>query len=368
MFLVILKYFSIIFCRFFAATTLLPVEKKKEHLYYILPFTLILSTIIYYLREYIPQLSIFVMITLFSIFTILLLKQSINKVITTSIISFGISYVISTIAALIFIPVLALIIPFVKTLNQQNLLNDIYNILVFAMQFPLTVLLLKNKRLRNGIIKLTNLRDNDFAVFICIIIMIVVSFFYHSKQSYESATLAIFFICLSGILLFFWWKSNITQIYNERIRQQELYEAHERITLMEKEIDTLKVDNDFLAKTLHRDNKIIPAMVHAVENALLDTSDVAKITELLSYIISEQDSREYQFFSFKNEHEELNYTDVVSINSLIKYMVNRAAELHIILIVDIQCDINYMLENIIDTTKMSTLIADLLDNAIVAVS
>ena len=61
-----------------------------------------------------------------------------------------------------------------------------------------------------------------------------------------------------------WWRFRITRDYREKLRQAELKALQNELIEKDNRIRELEENNDSLAKIIHKDNKLIPAMELAV--------------------------------------------------------------------------------------------------------
>jgi hypothetical protein len=73
-------------------------------------------------------------------------------------------------------------------------------------------------------------------------------------------------VCTLGI--HFWWRHHTRVLYHQRLQTNILKEHQAEIEEKDRQINKLSECNDLLSKTVHRDNKLIPAMYTAVSSFL----------------------------------------------------------------------------------------------------
>lgn len=280
----------------------------------------------------------------------------------TSIISFGINnsvYFISTIiAAVTVVPVHSLIqIPFFESVA------DIY---ITFIQWTIIRTLFNNKRLKKGMPFILK-EHNDYlgiltSIFI-IMIFLLIRFKDYGKIFLLPAACAIILL----FVIYVWWKNNIKNTYIKDIssRSIEQYEL---------EITKLKQDNDFLSSLVHKDNKIIPALIMSVEKSINNSNPSEQ--ELILQNLREMLNDRQNTLAYTRHHSNpLPKTGAVSVDSLLEFMDSKAFDEHVDFSINIDSgneDENVYLENLfsqelITENELTTLLADLIDNAIIAV-
>jgi len=273
---------------------------------------------------------------------------------STSIISYGLSYATFTIGACIVAPLGVLIVS--KHFNGE-LSFTINFICIGIIQLILNTLPFRIKRLKKGMPFLLEKNSNIIGVVlggITIIFTTLITF----KMGLYTALLIIIFILLMGVVTVFWWRKSLTQRYIEKIRLNE-------IENLESELAKLKTENEALAKIIHKDNKLIPAMEMSVREVLANPSKdlSASILEELEKLSSE---RKGIILTCENNDNNLPSTGFIRIDSLIKYMHQKCIANGIEFNFNFDCDMSHMLGKVINEDSFTTLIADLIENAIIA--
>ena len=177
-----------------------------------------------------------------------------------------------------------------------------------------------------------------------------------------------FILLISGISIYFLWRYFIKRSYMTRIREREIANLESIIHKQNLTINKLEAEHDRLSQIVHRDNKIIPSLIMYVnEIATINNANehprINEIKDELHDIMSERASSSNSsdaqaFFSFKSS--------ISSLDAVVNYMINKASDSNISLGTSLNTDINYLSPALISAFELSTIIADLLENAIIA--
>ena len=205
----------------------------------------------------------------------------------------------------------------------------------------------------------------------CFILLIVtIISFYDSIPDMQFLFLLIA-LFLIGLLLYCWWRFRITRDYREKLRQAELKALQNELKEKDNRIRELEENNDSLAKIIHKDNKLIPAMELAVceylEAEATDGDTRKKGEQLASGLKSMAQERKGTLNSYRHDEHALPVTGVCVLDALFTYMQQRALAQNINFSLHITGDIVKMTEAIISGEDLSHLLADLLENAIIAI-
>ena len=369
MLITIIKYFAIIFCSFYIYLKLLHIRPiKKTKLSFIIFIALILP-VIYLSRKYAAPLSIYIMISLFVFFVKIVLKTSLNLSLIVSAISFAIAYSIFLTAAALMYPAGYLIALF---LDEYP--SDLVSIICIGMlQLLLTAVPFRFKRLKNGMPFLYEYGSSDTGVYISISLLLAASLFGMSRKADLVFIIPVFFSLICGLALLFWWKNSLTQSYIEKVKINEIEELKMHLHKSDRKIEQLKSHNYELSKIIHKDNKLIPAMVYTIKEYLFlvgreinNGEQLIKAKELLAHLEGMLQERSDILEKYEIKYKILSATNVLTIDALLSYMFRKAAEYQISFDLSLSGSVKYMVENIISELDMRTLLADLIENAIIA--
>ncbi|MCH5279891.1 MAG: HAMP domain-containing histidine kinase [Lachnospiraceae bacterium] len=157
----------------------------------------------------------------------------------------------------------------------------------------------------------------------------------------------------------------------ERLKERDIIDLNAELEEKAAYIEKLEADNEELAKIIHSDNKLIPAMELAVTTFLKDgdasdydraergealVKDLERLSRNRKGILKTQDAK----------CQNIPPTGISSIDSLLSYMQQKAWEYDVTLVGAISCDLMPIIEKYLTEEELNTLLADLLENALIA--
>lgn len=363
MFEICMKYFYIVLCGFYLYTKLLNIKiRTKNHIAHGIS-SIILAIIIYFVRLYFLPESTLILIILFIITTFIIYKESINITIVSSLISLGCSYVLFMLSLVVTFPFTLL---FTQTIRDTAILYDISLLVIGSFELILCTIPFRFKRLKNGMPFLRQQGASDIGVYIAISLLMATSFFTVIAENNVYFLIPVFFIFVCGIIIFFWWKNKLTENYLQKIKERE-------INALQEEINQLKLYNETLSKIIHKDNKLIPAMELSVKNALSEIVDKSNPNEqenllnILSQLEDLSKERKGILHICDNQSKGSYSTGVPSIDNLLQYFSARAYAEQTNFEVMISQRLQTIIPNIISEVDFRTLVADMVENALIAV-
>lgn len=302
------------------------------------------------------------MIILSFIFITIITKTKLELSITTTIISFGISYTFYIITSILMAAILSL----TKLYELSCGLSILFISVQSLLQLSLITVPFKIKRLKSGMPFLINKGFSNACVLFSVILLFAAIVFNNNKAQLIYI-IPIFLVLLCAILVLFWWRKKITQTYLERLKAEEIQDLHNSIDDKDNRIKYLEQQNEILSKIIHKDNKLIPAMELVVReyanNPLQNEEDGEKLIEEISKISKERCGI---IEKYKNSGKKLSLTNVFSIDTMFNYMLNKAISYNIDFDVGLSGSVQFMIENVIHESDLNTLLADLIENAIIA--
>jgi signal transduction histidine kinase len=173
-----------------------------------------------------------------------------------------------------------------------------------------------------------------------------------------------------SILIYFYWRQHLTKTYIDKLNIQNIKSLNAELLEKEQYIEKLKQDNQQLAKMIHKDNKLIPAMEYAVETYLsendLSPESHQRGMALLADIKELAKDRKGMLISQDRQCNKPPACGVNRIDHLFQYIQQKAFDNGISFRVTLGCDLSEMTQKVIDEDALCTLLGDLLDNAIIA--
>lgn len=365
---IIIKFWFTLLCSLYTYTKLLNIPIRKKTLVLWFPFAItgsVITCIIYIHAELFVFIATTILVTTFTYFVY---KRPINTTLCFAIISIGISYISFVFAHIITSPINYAMFLRYKYSNPQIIITSL---ILGVFQYFFLYLLFRIKRFKNGLPFLEEKKLNDVGIFLCILLLLMASLFYVENGNLTLFTVLIFIVILCGVILILWWRSLITNSYLERLHKRDTERYEKTIEAQQQEIDNLKLHNDALAKIIHKDNKLIPAMELAVKDFLRTAStDDKELKDKASSLINQLESlsgeRKGIIHKYETTNKTLPVTGVASTDAVMKYLLHRANESDTLFDLSVTGNIKYMTSDVISENDLNTLISDLGENALIA--
>lgn len=365
-----IKYFAIVLCGIYCYIKLLNLPKKKNFILPILLFTICLSLLAALSEAIFPHTTILILIFVSVLFFSFIAPAVSPEIcITTMIISYGISY-ISFFIAIIIVGFILVGLLYISIISSPTYNHMLYQILTAFLQLLITQLPFRLKRLKKGMPFLTN-RLYRFPLMIISLLVLFLALLMRSTTYQELYFFPILFAFIFAIFIYLSWRNNITKTYLDKLKEKDIAELNAALSQKDIRIKELEEENSELAKIIHGDNKLIPAMALAVKSFLESASalpggdrgtgqhlleDLEQMTAHRKGILLRQDNRCHAFHA----------TGVSSVDSLLKYMQQKASEKGTDFVVSVTCDMDSFLRKTISEEDLNTLLADFLENAMIA--
>ena len=364
------KYFFITLCMFYFFRKLLGISPKKSIFVVESIVSLLINFVIQYLKPYLGLLELSSLVILSTLILKLYHKKSFKTSILTTSLSFVLSYFTIIISSYFVIPLKILFI----AESFKGLLPDfITYIFIGFVQIIFVRLSFRFKRFKNGMPFLQYEALENVGFFISIIFLVCVSIYRGTSTVHTNFTLFLLQITLliSVWILFCWWSKRLKTIYLNNLKQRELESLKQEILLLQEEVEHLKQNNNDLSKLIHKDNKLIPAMEYTVTNLFhsaifTDKTTKEQAEELLSQLKSISDERKGILTAYKNTYTPIDKTGVLSVDAMCHYMQQCSQAKGVQFHFNFSVDVKYFTEHILSVDKLTTLIADLTENAIIS--
>ncbi len=364
-----IKYFVIIFCIFYIYRKLLYIKISTRMQIIHLLCSAFLAVFVYFT---IPTLTFLVFFPILLIVILLVYQYENNWKITvvTTLISFGLSYLIFFLAVLLVLPAGVLMMAF--HISEQ--VNDVISFfLIGGIQFLLVWLVFHIKRFRKGMPFLKKENIYTPGIWISISILISIASLYLNPTA-KGVVLFFCFIFVSGMLLFFWWKNGLSVTYTTRRHQNEITQLESQLQQKEEKIQKLTENNAALARIIHKDNKLIPAMEYSVkelyrilqQDSMKPEEVRQQAADLLLHLEKLSAERTGILSGYEKAHKYLPQTGNVAVDSIIRYMCQKALQQEAHFDFLLNGSVKYLLETEITEEQLTTLIADLIENALIA--
>lgn len=359
----LIRNFFIILTSFYSFHKLLHISQIKKQKYVIMTVLLLLSTIITALIDmYYKSISILLLIPLLCIFFTVLYNHPIAVTSFTTILSFAFSYIAFIVSTIIVGVIFLLLFEDYNHIGGQSICALVQCILV--------ILIFRFKRFRKGMPFLNKTTHSILGIVVSIMtIMLAVLF---TNNNYNHAFL-IPYLCvyLLGLALLYYWKRNITKTYIDCLRENNITDLNQQIYNLNQRMAELEADNVRMAKIIHRDNKLIPAMEYAVTRYLSESGETTANKKrqgrsLLAELKEMSADRKNIITQSQSPELLLIKTDIEEIDRLLAFQCQQAADNHIQLQVMCSCNLKPLPQSGIEISDLKTVMADLIENAMIA--
>lgn len=357
----IVKYCAVFFCVFFVYTKSQNENIKKIEFIIGAFASIILGIATGAIRTQIALSYSLLIYLAFPLIYSLLYHIKLRFSLITSILAFGFSYAAFSLAC---IPVSIVFVSF--HIASDTVFRDLIVFLCIAViQISLTLISMKSNRIKKGLAYLIRGGVGDVGIYISIMIFLIVGLLSTKEHTHYVYIIPIALIMICSVTLFFWRKNQITKLYIDQSKNQEIDLLERTIEEKDKLIETLRSDNDNLSQIIHKDNKLIPAMITAMKKYLSESDD-SEAADVLSQLESIYEGRMNAVKSYELSQKKQPSVGISSTDAVIFYMQQKAAEFGVNFDLCISADVVKMTENVINKDDLNTLLADLIENAIIA--
>jgi Histidine kinase-, DNA gyrase B-, and HSP90-like ATPase. len=363
-----IEYLVLSACGFYIYARLLNLKGSPKRIVSDLVFASVLALFTYSVRLFCPLVTIPAVIVLAVIYITFATKTEPGLSITTTIISFGISFTLFSFSCLL----IAVVFRFIN-IAYTEVNGKISIACALFIQLLLSGIPFRFKRLKSGMPFLRSKGGGNSGVIFSAVLLCCL-FTIRNVGNSESIYLKILsvFIFMGGAGIFVWWRGRLQKTYFERLRIKEIQDLRKSMCEKDEQIRQFRHDNDALAKIIHKDNKLIPALELAVRGFLesFDQEPGADIRltgqRLLEQLKEVADERSGILTDYQSANKNLPQTGVFPIDALMAYMFDKARKSNVDFDFTISGSMKYLVENIIAVSDLRTLLADLIENAIIA--
>ena len=337
--------------------------------------------------ERLPQLSVPFIVIIILIYTCMFIDNFKYKYLKIFV-SYALSYISLAVAAVIS-TVIMICFP-------EKILMSFNQLISFILQTIIFLSVVNCRRIKGGILFL----DKVIYFIPCVILGIFIMMYsiIVNSNGYGVRFIVIFIgLLLLAILLFIYWRTSITRHYLERLSLRNIDSLNNELDEKNALIKRLIEDKDRIEKLNHKNYKLVPAMQGAVMhyltgvkeymdivaqtpafNEMTATGEGALTGDKLNGFIDEGNrlieelkkmSSEWTEF-VNNENltgdKEISSCGIPRVDYILSYMHDRSLKEGFLLKIDIEQSVDKLTEKIISEEDVATLVADLIENAIIA--
>lgn len=361
MLLSMFKYFTIILGSLYTYSHIGKGKKNQTILFLNCLVTTLCTPVIWLIRSHFSILTIPCIILLLCSYFALLYKKNFITTMRTTIISVSMNYILYCISLLFFSPIALILYYFLNQTASAYILKLCLYIGCSSMHCILIILLFSLNRIKNSFYIFENSKLQNYFIFGSLIVLLISSlFFFQKNTSFIILFTLLFFTLAFGILLYLWWRHNITTTYMQKVTERE-------IDIAEHTIEKQKLEIEKLSKIIHKDNKLLSAMELSVKS-LCENPTPAHKEHLLTELDFLSKERSDTLNHYEGTSISLPKTNVFSIDMIIDYLHKKALDENIHFDVALMGNISFLVSDIVDEHDLGTLLSDLGENAIHATS
>ena len=282
-------------------------------------------------------------------------------------ISFGISFCVFTFSSMLITGLL--IYPIYKVNPYPQTL---FITLIGLLQSLLIRLIFKYKRFKSGMPFLISSTFVNVGTILGLFSINVYIFAQsHPSSKCMTRSIRLWSLILILFILLHWWQSQLTKAYRKRLAQLELESLRTELEQKTALLKKLETQNEEMGRLIHKDNKLIPAMEHAVSTYLAsDFTDIAlqqaQGEALLSDLKEFSEARRGILSTFTPVSAPKYNTGIPSLDAILVYMYQKAQAQGIRLYATATPESIAALPPALTTEKLVHMLSDLLENAIIA--
>lgn len=359
-----IKYFFILLCTFYCYRKLLNVSYNLSQKIYVLLSIIVICIPIHLINEHFHILAIPYSVICLFIAIKLITKQNFSLCLNATIISSGFAYFTFFICS-IFTSFLGVII---HNFNwNEEVFYSILHIVLGCIQLLLISLIFKLSRFKKGMPFLYENEYNRIGIIYCIIVLIATSLL-TAKEMY----MLIILLTITAILTittYIWWKFSIKKDYLRKNTLREIERLESIIKEQQMLIEKYQSEHDRLAEIIHRDNKLIPSLSQFVADLIEEysnSSNTMTSEKAKDFYASLENIMQERSFIIQNNPSIAINSGSIQLNALLSYLTNKASLNKIEITGEVENNLIKPDADPLYQKDLCTLIADLLDNAIIA--
>lgn len=362
-----IKFFFTAVCSFYLFKKILKIDGAAWRWFDVL-ISLALAVLMAYGSKYSQAGCLFILVAIFCVICGLHYKQAPKVALVAGIVALGMSYIASSISSIVLIPIVvfATWMPF-----SQTQIQTLGFTIAGLMQCFVVTLPFRFGRLVNGMPYLRDGRAGWFGAAISLHLLLATALLSAHPGKDVRVIVYIILAAESGIVLIAWWYNKILRYYFEKIKDRRIEQLHTNVQQLESDKSAILNDNIELAKIIHTDSKVVPAMGTMLKDILNtaefpDEENRARVAEFLAYLDRAMMERTGRFFEYHNKGRELPQTGVSEIDAMIRHMALRAYEQGININFICLANVKHLTQETISSGDLAKIIGDLVENAIIA--
>lgn len=358
----VFRFLVMLACSLYAYVKITDSKLKPIHLLYIPAFAVCsagLHFVWVYFRLAVPVALLFICVLAFFIG----FRRRFYSTLSLSTMALGMTVFFMAVSTAIASLAMLLLDRFIPENFKDLFIVSIFSVLMIL----LTLLIFKIKKIKKRIVPITNDDVYEKLLFISVLSIFGMTLTFTTDREatfLEIGFIFISFCCLSIIL---GWRKMTANSYRKNIldRNVEVLEYSAREYNAERE--RLAEQNRELAKIIHRDNKLLPAMELSVRSLLERYPDDKQAKELLQGLNKLFAERANAVESFRSEATILQTSGDVTIDSVLGFLNAKAADYKVEFTAEAEEGaVEFFREQFKELTDFNAILCDLGENALIA--
>jgi len=321
---------------------------------------------VYAIAVQLPNIRHVLMVLVLAIFLSIAANTKFDLALTATFISVGISYG----AFLISLIISGLIVALITQLVSINNVNYVVAVTIIAafMGSAIIIIFFRIKRFNRGMLFLKKKGVGAIGLILSGAVLLIIILISSGEVHAEQGAWLILGIGLCVLGLVAWWRRGLTKLYRERMKERNIQEYEKSIAEKDAEIELLLEDNEMMAKIIHRDNKLLPALYNSVLQLHRNASDEFHDSseQLIAQIQHLMDDRAGILKLAQPDSPITPITGKALIDGLLSVMATKSAENDIEFDAVVDVDLQKLTDSVISVLQLQTLCADIIENAIIS--
>ena len=346
----------------------LKITNYKEHKSRVSIFLLLINIIFAFIQCSFNLPYIFKLIVMCFSYTIIfkfLTKLQFEKCFIGTIISLSISLITLTFSTFI-------VVLFFSILKFSHYTNPIFTISSSIVSLITLYLLFKINRLKNGIPILSKSQDTVHISIFILIINAIIIFTYFLISSFNSISIQnlLFGFVLFVFVLIILLQKTFILYQKQKLQTDTLKDYEHQLSETQQKLQTALAEKQTLIKSNHEFYHRQEALNKKIDDLANQFSSGSKteFSEDYGNIVERINNLSDEYVSKTKTTPTLPKCGIVELDDMLNYMKSECDKNNIEFILNIDCDVNYMIDNYISKSQLETLLGDLIRNSIIAVN
>ena len=227
------------------------------------------------------------------------------------------------------------------------------------------------RKYQKGIKNICSENFSNIVFFVGLLIILILTVGYQISRPSKIDLFMPYYILLAAALLFLLWKQQIKRYYLAKLRKLELESLRQELEEKDAKIRALMKSNEDLARTIHKDNKLIPAMLSAITDYLEssgsdDSGGTGQAEALIRQLKTLGSDRMTLLEKSTRIDSTVPQTGHAAVDAMLSYMGKRAEAEKITYQVKLHPEFSARIGTEISESDLTHLLSDLIENALIA--